>query len=85
VTALLNAIEELEGLPHYSHRDYVDIIEHIAEKYNDPKISTLFGLAERLHANLHHNFLKRTIFEKHREGVLSLIRKTEVHHRNLNP
>ncbi|MHA1594871.1 MAG: PaREP1 family protein [Candidatus Baldrarchaeia archaeon] len=75
VTALLNAIGELEGLPHYSHRDYVDIVEHLAEKYNDPEISTLFGLAERLHANFYHNFLRRRTFERHREGVLLLIEK----------
>ena len=32
VCALLNAIGELKGLPHYSHRDYVDIIEALVQE-----------------------------------------------------
>ena len=75
VTSLLNAIGELESLPHYTHRDYVEIVEHIAEKYSDPEISTLFRLVEGLHANFYHNFLRKMTFESHRSGVLTLIKK----------
>jgi len=75
VASLLKAIAELEGLPHHTHRDYVEIVEHIAEKQNNPEISILFSLAEGLHANFYHSFLRKPTFSKHREGVLKLIKK----------
>lgn len=75
VTTLLSAIAELRNLPHYTHRDLWDVIEHIVDATRDPEYSTLFGIAERLHANLYHNFMKRLSFEKHREEVLKLIKK----------
>ncbi len=73
VTALLSAIAERRGLPHYTHRDYWDIVEAIAEETGDPEYSTLFRLAEGLHANFYHGFLRRETFDRHREGVLRLI------------
>ncbi len=65
----------MKGLPHYTHRDLWEVVEHLVEETGDPEYSTLFRLAEGLHANFHHNFMRRRSFEKHREGVLKLIEK----------
>jgi len=75
VTALLNAIGEIKKLPHYSRRDYSEIIERIAEEVNDPSLSSLFASAERIHANFYHNFLKKATFEELRRNVLELVKK----------
>jgi hypothetical protein len=32
-------------------------------------------MAERLHANFHHNFMDKEIFEAHREEALKLVEK----------
>lgn len=73
VTALLSAIAERRGLQHYTHRDFWEIAEVLAEETGDPEYSTLLSLAERLHANFYHGFLRRESFERHRQGVLRLI------------
>ena len=84
VTALLSVIGEREGLPHYTHRDLVEVIEHIALKANDPEVSTLFRLAEGLHANFYHNFLRKETFDRHKEGVLKLIAKLKEYLGNIS-
>ncbi len=73
VTALLSAIAEKRGLPHYTHRDFWEVIEVIVEETRNPDYSTLFSLAEKLHANFYHSFLRKESFDKHREGVLKLV------------
>jgi len=73
VTALLSATAERRGMPHYTHRDFWDIVEVLVEESGNPEFSTLFRLAEGLHANFYHGFMRRESFEKHREGVLRLI------------
>ncbi len=73
VTTLLSAIAEMKSLPHYTHRDFWEIVEMLVEEGKNPEYSTLFRLAEGLHANFYHNFMKKESFEKHREGVLKLI------------
>ncbi|MEM4424123.1 PaREP1 family protein [Pyrobaculum sp.] len=75
VTALLNAIAEKRGMPHYSHRDYADIIEVLYAETKDRELLVGFSLAERLHANFYHNFMKRESFEFHREAVLRLVER----------
>lgn len=75
VTALLNAIGEIRKMPHYSHRDYSEIIEKIAEETSDPSLSSLFANVERIHANFYHNFLKKATFEELRRNILKLIEK----------
>jgi len=60
-------------MPHYTHRDFWDIVEALVEESGNPEFSTLFRLAEGLHANFYHGFMRRESFEKHREGVLRLI------------
>ncbi len=75
VTALLNAIGEKEGLPHYTHRDLVEIIEYLADKLKEPEIAGDFAHAERLHANYYHNFIRKITFEHHREHVIRLMKK----------
>ena len=74
VCALLNALGELKGWRHYSHRDYCDIVERLVAELNDPELSRLFASAERLHAN-HHAFLHPESFKAHRDAVLELIRR----------
>ena len=75
VAALLNAIAEKRGMPHYSHRDYAEIIESLVEERGDEELPRLFASAERLHANFYHGFLKQTSFRAHREDVLKLVEK----------
>ena len=77
VVSLLSAIAEIKGLPHYSHRDFWEVIEIIVEETKNPEYSTLFRLAEGLHANFYHNFMRKESFEKHREETLRLIKMLE--------
>jgi hypothetical protein len=72
--ALLNAIAEERGWPHYSHRDYAEIVEKLSEQLKEP-LGPLFANAERLHANYYHNFLSPLNFEAHREQTLKLVEK----------
>ncbi|RFA99367.1 PaREP1 family protein, partial [Pyrobaculum aerophilum] len=75
VTALLNAIAEKRGMPHYSHRDYAVIIETLYAETKDKELLVGFSLAERLHANFYHNFMGKESFELHRDAVLKLVEK----------
>jgi len=75
LTALLNAIAEKRGLPHYSHRDYAVIIDELYKETKDRDLVVGFSLAERLHANFYHNFMSKDQFDLHREEVLKLIKK----------
>ena len=72
--ALLNAIAEKRKWPHYSHRDYADIVEKLSEQLKEP-LGPLFANTERLHANYYHNFLSPLNFEAHRQQTLKLIEK----------
>jgi len=72
ITALLNAIGELKNMPHYTHRDYSEIIECVAEEVKNPQITVMFAAAERLHANFYHAFLKKQTFDALKEQVLAL-------------
>ena len=74
VTALLNALAEKRGWPHYSHRDYAVAVERHNET-GDKELVVGFSLAERLHSNIYHNFLSPQGFQLHREAVLTLIQK----------
>ena len=73
VCALLNAIGEQRGWRHYSHRDYCDIIEALAEELGMPELSAWFASAERLHANYYHGFLREATFKHHAEAVKKLV------------
>ncbi|GAB6947576.1 PaREP1 family protein [Vulcanisaeta sp. JCM 16161] len=75
VTALLNAIGEMRGLPHYSHRDYSVIIDELYRETGDRDLVIGFRLAEGLHANFYHNFMSREEFQLHRETVIELVKK----------
>jgi len=75
VAALLNAIGELLGVEHYSHRDYQLIISRVYRETGDIDVVRLFRMAEALHANFYHNFLDRDLFERHREDALALVEK----------
>ena len=77
VTALLNALGELKGLPHYSHRDYSELVEKLASELKRPELGKLFAVAERLHANFYHfyhNFIRDPdVFRAYEADVLRLI------------
>jgi len=77
--ALLSAVAEAKRLPHSTRRDLWDVVESIVEETKNPEYSTLFSLAERLHANFYRNSMKRESFEKHREGVLKLVEMLRQH------
>lgn len=74
VAALLNAIAEKRGMPHYSHRDYAVLIDQLYEETSDEELLREFAMAERLHANFH-NFMGRKQFGTHRAAVLKLVGK----------
>ncbi|AET33743.1 PaREP1 family protein [Pyrobaculum ferrireducens] len=73
VAALLNAIAEKRGWEHYSHKDYNAVVGRLYKESGDKELLTAFGMAERLHANLRHNFMDKEIFEAHREEALKLV------------
>ena len=74
VTALLDAIAELKGLPHYSHRDYSELVERLASELGRPELGKLFAVAERLHANFYHNFIRDPrSFRAYKADVLKLV------------
>ena len=75
VTVLLNAIGELRGWDHYSHRDYDVIIGKLYKEIRDKSLLIDFRMAEALHANFYHNFMDKEEFEVHRQAVLELINK----------
>jgi len=75
VASLLNAIGERRGWRHYTHRDYWEIIERIAEECKDPEVLTLFDSAEKLHANFYHGFLSPWGFKIRKEKCLMLVEK----------
>ena len=75
VTALLNAIAEKRGMPHYSHRDYAELIEELYEETKNMEIVVGFRMAEGLHANFYHNFMRREGFDLHREAVHKLVER----------
>jgi uncharacterized protein (UPF0332 family) len=75
VAALLNALVEKRGWPHYSHRDYAVAVERLYIETGDKELVVGFSLAERLHSNSYHNFLSPQGFQLHREAVLMLIQK----------
>jgi len=73
ICSLLNAIAELKGWEHYTHRDYNIIINNIARELGDVEIFRLFAMCKRLHANFYHNFLDKDSFKVHREDALKLV------------
>ena len=75
VVSLLNAIAEVRGWEHYSHRDYDAIVQNLYKETSDKELVLYFGMAERLHANFYNNFMSKETFELHRDYVLKLINK----------
>ncbi len=75
VTALLNAIAELRGWEHYSHRDYAVIVDRLYGETGDGELVVGFRLAEGLHANFYHNFMSKGEFDIHRDAVIKLMDK----------
>jgi len=57
ITALLNVIGEKKNMPHFTHRDYWEIMNQIIDDTGDETLTELFALAEKLHANFHHDFI----------------------------
>lgn len=75
LASLLSAIAAKENLPHYTHRDFREIIELLTDRTGDPEYSKLFSSAEALRANFYHNFMGKLSFEAHREDAVKLARK----------
>ena len=74
VASLLNAIGELKGWPHYTHRDYSEIVKRLAEEEGIPELGKLFAVAGRLHANSYHGFIKSVERLKvYREDIMRLL------------
>jgi len=82
ITSLLNIIGELRNMPHYRHSDYWEIIETIAMEL-DKEVIDLYGIAERLHANFYHNFIKKENFQYYRKRVEKLINTLKDYIKNL--
>ncbi|ADN51691.1 PaREP1 family protein [Vulcanisaeta distributa] len=75
VTALLNAIAEMRGWEHYSHRDYDVVIGKLYKEVCDKSLLMDFRMAEALHANFYRNFMDKEEFEIHRQAALELIER----------
>jgi len=75
ICALLNIIGEIKGMPHYRHSDYWEIIEEIISETRDRDIARFFSVAERLHANFYHNFIRKENFHIYSSDVKALIKK----------
>lgn len=75
VVSLLNVMAELCKWPHYSHRDYLEVVENLVDEMKDENLTVYFASAERLHVNFYHNFLRRISFDVHRRNALKLIEK----------
>jgi len=75
VAALLNAVAEKRGRPHYTHRDYAVLIDELYEETGDRELVVWFGMAERLHVNFYPKFMGKRQFDLHREAVLKLVEK----------
>ena len=84
VAALLNAIAEKRGLPHYSHGDYAVLIDELYRETKDKALVVDFRMVEGLHANFYHNFMSREEFELHRDAALELIERLKKMLRSLN-
>ncbi len=63
VAALLYAVAEKRGMPHYSHRDYALIIGRLYKESKAREIVVGFSLAERLSVNFYHDFIERDEFD----------------------
>ncbi len=75
VTALLNAIGVIRREPHYSHRELSLLVEKLAIELKRPELSKLFAVAERLHANFYHNFIKsKETFEEYVKDIIKLVK-----------
>ncbi len=72
IASLLNIIGELRNMPHYKHSGYWDIIELVAVEIGG-EIIDMYGVAERLHANFYHNFIRKENFAYYRKRVERLI------------
>ncbi len=68
---MLNAVAEKGGLLHY--RDYAGRIELLHEETGNAEMATGFRMAEGLHANFYHNFMRKASFDPYREAVLKLV------------
>jgi len=75
VTSLLNIIGEVKKVPHYTHRDYWEIMNIIVRETNDYELNELLALAEKLHANFYHNFIPSDLFEMYARRINVLIKK----------
>ena len=69
ITALLNIIGEKKNMPHFTHRDYWEIMNQIIDDTRDEALTELFALAEKLHANFSHNFIPEHQFSIYSKKV----------------
>jgi len=74
-TSLLNIVGELKSMDHYKHSDYWEIMEMIAIEMKDKELLKLFAIAEKMHANYYHNFIKKENFPSYTRAIEELIRR----------
>lgn len=75
VTALLNIVGEKKRMPHYTHRDYWEIMNKIFDDTKDDELLELFALAEKLHANFYHDFIPKHQFPTYSKKLEVLLEK----------
>lgn len=75
VTSLLNIVGELKNMDHYKHSDYWEIMEIIAVEVKDEELLKLFAIAEKMHANYYHNFIKKKNFPSYANAIEELIKR----------
>ncbi len=75
ITALLNIVGIEKNMPHYTHRDYWEIMNMIIDETKDESLAELFALAEKLHANFYHDFIPEHQFAIYSKKARILLRK----------
>jgi len=75
IAALLDIIGEKKKKPHYTHRDYWEIMNMIIDEMKDESLAELFALAEKLHSNFYHDFIPRHQFKIYSRKIKILIKK----------
>jgi hypothetical protein len=55
----VKAAAESRGWSHNGHRELFDVVNRLAQEYDDPKLRDLFQIANSLHINFYENWLTK--------------------------
>ena len=73
----VKAAAESRGWSHNGHRELFDVVNRLAQEYDDPELRDLFRLANSLHINFYENWLNREYIEDGVGQVQEFVRKVQ--------